>query len=998
MWGAVLTREVVGKIEGEPTVFGFTLKVSGRIGVNDFVEVKHEGKTYVLIVKNVKRSGDSIYAECEVLGYFPKTPFEIGVQVYLASEDSIRRALGLDVDVEKSIYLGLLKGYPYKVYLPIKKINRIFVVGKPGSGKSYTVGVLIEEFLKKGVPLIVVDVHGEYSSLKIPAEKPCPEFGVTPANYADKIIEFADLNVNPGADVDINYLSKLTPQELVLTGQCVIINLRGLSHEEQISIVAELASQLLEAAIRGEVKPFYLILDEAHRFAGREKSKSALILRKFSQEGRKFGANLIVVTQRPQLLDMTVRSLSGTWIIHRLTDPNDVKIAIESGGLSKAWEKDINWLEPGEAVITGEAVERIPIIVKIRCRETRHGAPGFNPLDFVSQEELERSRKRIKVALERFKEVSVVERIRKPRIPPLIQQFYVDVVFDDKAMLKTLRELMPYSFSFNSVRLMYAPALLTKAIIRVERKRPNLVYEFELVSFTPISNEVKEIDWSSKSAYGVSVDEIEKCKLNSKAMLNCSYMEVISELKSVGGIEDLKESFIKYSTMASATSLLYHPAFNLTSTSNESLDEFKLRIEEEFSKRLREASKKVKDKYRLEIQRHEAQLKALKDELAITAQVAKDLIKEIEMLKKKRARLLREDKPALRISNQIRSRELKLARINRRLSELSIKIKGESEAVKNLKEEMSRELRAIKEELLNLKNQQVRSIMVVPKKDEVQVQDVKLIWIPIYKAELAVANPHVENKIGIEWNGLNGKGFFGNCIQCGEAITELNSSWLCTLCLNPVCSQHASRCEKCNSVVCPEHSWTCSYCSSVLCTNEGQYYCEICGVLLCEDCAKHCVKCGLDVSYCPNHIIVCEECGLPYCEAHFKEHLAKCAGCGREICKLALIKCDICNRLFCPSCIVQCSECGANICVDHSWKCDVCGRIFCANEESYSCTICGKVLCKDDAYTCPACGRTVCSDHVVECPNCGRKVCASCLVTVKKFFRTKRGCKLCLKP
>jgi len=993
-----LTRKVVGVVEGEPTAFGFTLKVTGKIGVNDFVEVDHEGKTYVLIVKNVRRSRTNVYAECEVLGSFPKTPFEIGASVYAAGEESILRALGLKVDVEKSIYLGLLKGYPYKIHLPVKKLNRIFIVGKPGSGKSYTVGVIIEEFLKKGVPVIVIDVHGEYSSLKIPCEEPCPEFDVTPISYADKILEFADLNINPGADLDIYYLKDISPQELVLTGQCVIINLRGLTHDDQVSIVADIASQLLEAAIKGEVKPFYLILDEAHRFAGREKSKSALVLRKFSQEGRKFGANLIVVTQRPQLLDMTVRSLSGTWIIHRLTDPNDVKIAIESGGLSKAWEKDINWLEPGEAIITGEAVERVPIIVRIRCRETKHGAPGFNPLDFVSKEELDKARWKVKVALEKFKGVSGVRKARKPRIPTAIPQYFAAVNFDDKALLNTLRELMPYDFKLTSLKLKYAPALLLKAIIRVERRRPNLIYESEVVSFIPVGGGLEKVDWSSKSAYWASLNDIESCDLLDEAEEESTYLEVISELKSVSGIEELKNSFIDYSALASATHILYHPGFKLTSKPQESLEEFKLRIDEEFNKRLNEASSQIRNNYRLEIERHEAQLKALKDELAITAQVAKDLIKEIELLKKKLSKLVKEEKSSLRVASQIRSRELKLARLNRRLSELSVKIKGESEFLKRLKEELKGKLNSIKKKLLDLKEQNVRSLMITPKRSEVHVQEMQLIWLPIYSAKLIVSNQHAENEIEVEWNALNGRGFFGNCSYCGDAITNLTSTWLCALCLKPICSNHALHCEKCNLTICPDHSWKCEYCNSVLCTNESKSYCEVCGIPLCEDCIEHCVKCGLDVSYCKNHILICEDCGLPYCEEHYKNHLAICERCGREVCSLALIRCDVCSKLFCPNCIAKCSACGSNVCVEHSWKCDVCGKTYCVKEESYTCAICGKTLCNDDAFTCPACGRKVCPDHVVECPNCGRKVCSSCLITVKRLFRTKRGCKLCLKP
>ena len=43
--------------------------------------------------------------------------------------------------------------------------HHIFIVGATGSGKSYVSGVLIEEFLDKGIPVVIIDPHGEYFTL-----------------------------------------------------------------------------------------------------------------------------------------------------------------------------------------------------------------------------------------------------------------------------------------------------------------------------------------------------------------------------------------------------------------------------------------------------------------------------------------------------------------------------------------------------------------------------------------------------------------------------------------------------------------------------------------------------------------------------------------------------------------------------------------------------------------------------------------------------------------
>lgn len=993
-----MSMKPVGVVVGEPTVFGFTLKISGRVGRNDFIEVSYEDRIFVLIVKDIRRSKDGLYASCEVLGVPPKTPFEIGAKAYLASEDNVRRALGLTFDSKTAVYLGLLKGYSYRIFLPVKRLNRIFIVGKPGSGKSYTAGVLIEEFLKKGIPVIVVDVHGEYSSLKVKADSPCSEFNVSPKSYADKVVEFGDLTVNSGADLDINQLRSFSASDLVLAGQCVIINLRGLSNEEQVQIVAELTSKLLEAAIKGEVKPFYLFLDEAHRFAGREKLPSVPILRKFSQEGRKFGANLIVITQRPQLLDTTVRSLSGTWIIHRLTDPNDVRIAIEGGGLSKEWEKDIVWLESGEAIITGEAVERIPLLVRVRCRETRHGAPGFNPLDFVSVEELEKARRRVRRLLAKQVEFEVSRPPTPPKIPHIIKQFYVKAKFNDKHIHEILRGMLSFKAELISVRGKYAPAIYFKALISIDRSKPPISFNWTVDSLVPALEGLSDLSWFSREAFGVCMEELKPSLLMDKAEEEMAFMRVASELLSIDGIKSIRSKFVKSITSSTSWKIHYHSAFKLSSKPNEDFKSFKKRVDEEFEDRLKLKIDRLKAKYDREIGKHNARLKSLGDEVIITSHVLNEILREIKELKASLIKVRRDGRSTLKISGQIRSRELKVARLKRKLNDLNIKIKDEREAVKKLKEEFKDKLKSIRSSLLKQRDSPIKTILLFPKESEVELEDLRLIWIPKFNATVKASNDIKESIIDIQWNGVNGKGNFGLCIYCGEVVNELHDNWLCSICLSPICTEHVKICSKCKSAICPEHSWTCSVCESTFCVNEPKFECEVCGELLCEECARRCVKCGLDKTYCSKHIKICNDCALPYCEVHYESHLVECEACSRRVCSLATTKCDICGGLFCQNCITQCSKCHINVCVNHSWRCDVCGEIFCVRDERYVCSICGKTLCEKHAFKCPACGRTLCPEHVIVCPNCERRICPSCTVTIKRFFKTKKGCKLCLKP
>ena len=412
--------EPVAEIVGKTTTHTLRIRVTkqGEVGRNDFLAINHRGEEYLLLCKELWREGGKTLGQCSVVGPMPRTPFNPEMMVYKATPRTVNAALGIDIPVDEGTFVGQISGTTVPVRLPVKRLGRLFVVGKTGSGKSYTTAVIMEEFLKKGIPIVVLDRHGEYSSLKIAAEAGNERFEVEPRGYEMSVIEFADLHANPGADLPIEALLGTHPQDLVVSGQGTIINLRGLDLGVQEALSQEILNDLYHAAVNREIPPFYCFVDEAHTLApNRGKAATTGMMRLFAQEGRKFAANLVVITQKPQLLDTTVRSQVGTWIIHQLTDIRDVDITVSSTeGLSKEWAEDIQRLDTGQVVVAGDAVE-VPVFLDVRNRETTHGATGFNPLDFAEKQTLEELEKRrirlrtdfagrIKAAVERFQQLT----------------------------------------------------------------------------------------------------------------------------------------------------------------------------------------------------------------------------------------------------------------------------------------------------------------------------------------------------------------------------------------------------------------------------------------------------------------------------------------------------------------------------------------------------------------------------------------------------------------
>lgn len=394
MHSRTMSENLVADVDGITTCMGFKIRVhpewDTKLRRTDYLSIEHENSVFLLTIQKLWRNNGRLSADVRVLGALPQTPFE-SRPVFLANSEIIRSVLQLSPDPQNSMYLGSLSGTPVPTHFDLNAFGRLFITGKSGSGKSYTVGVIIEELIKKHIPVVIIDRHGEYSSLKIIKEQEFPigdpffQIEDPALAFANHIVEFADINLNPTTDLDLDYLYVAEPDEVVSSGQCTIVNLRGLSIDNQKKVVLRLLHSLYNASSKSKIPPFFLFVDEAHEFCGKQKDAVNDVVRLISMEGRKFGMNLAIITQRPQSLDVSVRSQAGTWLIHKLTDTNDISITTKSAeGLSLREDEDIiQMLNEGEVIISGDVSPLTPIQVKIRERYTVHGGAGFNLSDLV---------------------------------------------------------------------------------------------------------------------------------------------------------------------------------------------------------------------------------------------------------------------------------------------------------------------------------------------------------------------------------------------------------------------------------------------------------------------------------------------------------------------------------------------------------------------------------------------------------------------------------------
>jgi len=147
-------------------------------------------------------------------------PFKPNSFVYKADDGLIKRVLGLKAT---GLYIGLLDGSEgLKIYLDPKQLmtKHMAILAKSGFGKSYLAGVILEEFIEKEIPAVVIDPHGEYLTLRYPNKKQeeikyMPVFDVKPKGYSKEIELYClDKNLTEGAR-RLKLRGKLTHQEIL---------------------------------------------------------------------------------------------------------------------------------------------------------------------------------------------------------------------------------------------------------------------------------------------------------------------------------------------------------------------------------------------------------------------------------------------------------------------------------------------------------------------------------------------------------------------------------------------------------------------------------------------------------------------------------------------------------------------------------------------------------------------------------------------------------------
>jgi len=220
------------------------------------------------------------------------------------------------------------------------------VIGQSGSGKSYLVGVIVEELCRNGLPFLIVDTEGEYRSLK---------------SMFDAIWVGEDKKADVGTDIDFAHLFEESMENRVP----VILDVSDVVNK---TACVYRALETLYGVEEEKRSPYLVIMEESDKFCPQVVRQKINPVEEISVRGRKRGIGLLVATQRPANISKNVLAQCSYGFVGKLSIDNDLQ-AVSVLFEGRRTLEQIPMLETGTFMPFG-LPERNP--VKIKSRRVLH--------------------------------------------------------------------------------------------------------------------------------------------------------------------------------------------------------------------------------------------------------------------------------------------------------------------------------------------------------------------------------------------------------------------------------------------------------------------------------------------------------------------------------------------------------------------------------------------------------------------------------------------------
>ncbi|WP_336329341.1 ATP-binding protein [Haloarcula sp. CGMCC 1.2071] len=305
------------------------------------------------------------------------------------------------------------------------------VVGKRGSGKTYTLGVLAEGLLAaEGVSPVVVDPMGAFTSLSaadvsvtvvdpsvradaLDPRQWCAVLGLDPERGAGALVWRAasERSTLEGmrswvADSDAaastgraaaNHLALAASWDIfdaagIETGALcsdglTVLDVSGLDSRPASAVLATVATTLYDARMAEQTSRLpWLLVDEAHAFTDGVARRP---LHRLVTRGRQPGVSCVLATQRPSAVPATTVSQTDLLVAHRLTSGADIDAlrAAQPTYLDGDFAARLPETT-GDALVVDDGTESVHHVT-VRERRTPHGGETPRANDLTADREYE---------------------------------------------------------------------------------------------------------------------------------------------------------------------------------------------------------------------------------------------------------------------------------------------------------------------------------------------------------------------------------------------------------------------------------------------------------------------------------------------------------------------------------------------------------------------------------------------------------------------------------
>jgi DNA helicase HerA-like ATPase len=383
----------------------------------------------------------------------PQTLPNSGASVYIANDDEIVFALGLHRDKSLGLHVGeTVSGATTSIILKRESIQRhIFIGGTTGSGKSYAMGVIVEELVRHGLPIVFIDTQDEYSKLATLLEghvkTPGKDFNIR----ISSLTEFELLDLLPKATTELQRdiaarafselkaelesdgIAKFTIDDLLkrmedvgpeltnkessiamaisrtaslkrndifgegigradwrrLMSPCLVINCKGLTSSRLQPVATAVLRELQTLRLHNHIPPYVAVIDEAHLFVPQGESSSCKqIIREGVRIGRHHGICMVLLTQSPVDIDKSAIRQCNTRLIFALEPDQLDAIRGVKADATEEMLRALPKMPQGTCLLSGTYESvKHAIPIKIRKRELEDSEGGETPDIFQEMKE-----------------------------------------------------------------------------------------------------------------------------------------------------------------------------------------------------------------------------------------------------------------------------------------------------------------------------------------------------------------------------------------------------------------------------------------------------------------------------------------------------------------------------------------------------------------------------------------------------------------------------------